>query len=191
MWKVLRCTSVPRLVRPLSIAQTAVPCSSKLALNTNVPRISKRTLNTTAQTIDALDEQATAIVTRTKRGVTKRQIADIIQQCSTICEQGVDTAHTRQLCAIADRLALHNNKSGSTDINILAAYANLYAQLGRPDIVQHAMKRKNTAWSRLPLRMHATQQLALLRFHANTNLLARTDEHGDASRIEQRLMWAT
>ncbi|KAJ2576416.1 hypothetical protein GGH19_002189 [Coemansia sp. RSA 1807] len=191
MWKVLRCTSVPRLVRPLSIAQTAVPRSSKLALNTNIPRISKRTLNTTAQTIDALDEQATAIVTRTKRGVTKRQIADIIQQCSTICEQGVDTAHTRQLCAIADRLALHNNKSGSTDINILAAYANLYAQLGRPDIVQHAMKRKNTAWSRLPLRMHATQQLALLRFHANTNLLARTDEHGDASRIEQRLMWAT
>ncbi|KAJ1855715.1 hypothetical protein GGH12_000990 [Coemansia sp. RSA 1822] len=191
MWKVLRCTSVPRLVRPLSIARTVIPRSSNFALTTAAPSVLKRSINTTAQTIDALDEQATAIVTRTKRGVTKRQIADIIQQCSTICEQGVDTAHTRQLCAIADRLALYNNESGSTDINILAAYANLYAQLGRPDIVQHAMKRKNTAWSRLPLRMYATQQLALLRFRANTNLLARTDEHGDAARIEQRLMWTT
>ncbi|KAJ2500377.1 hypothetical protein GGH96_002793 [Coemansia sp. RSA 1972] len=191
MWNVLRCTSVPRLVRPLPIAQTAILRSSKRALNTNVPRILRRTINTTAQTIDALDEQAAAIATRTKRGVTKRQIADIIQQCSALCEQGVDTAHTRQLCAIADRLALHNNESGTTDINILAAYANLYALLGRPDIVQHAMKRKNTAWSRLPLRMHATQQLALVRFHANTDLLARTDEHNDAARIEQRLVWAT
>ncbi|KAJ2824822.1 hypothetical protein IWW50_003148 [Coemansia erecta] len=163
------------------------PTLTKIAKITRAtPLVLMLRLSTNAHTVEALDQQAKSILSHAPSSSSERQALTIIQKCTALCEQ--DSTHTRELCIIADRLAQHAVARNTANTGIFTAYLDLYAHLGRPDVVQHAIKRESLEWSRLPMHMYAVQQLALLRFRANAGLLARTDASNDAARVETRLL---
>ncbi|KAJ1836734.1 hypothetical protein LPJ63_000054 [Coemansia sp. RSA 2711] len=146
--------------------------------------------NTPNDEIASLDRQASEILARIRTPASERQTVDILQRCAALCDgAGLAAADTRRLCAIADALAQQPDVEGRMQADMFAAYLELYAQLGRPDVTQLAMRRVGAGWSRPPQRVYAAQILALLRFQgdaARGALLARTTD-GDASRVRARL----
>ncbi|KAJ2363525.1 hypothetical protein H4S02_005325 [Coemansia sp. RSA 2611] len=145
---------------------------------------------TLSDEIASLDRQASEILARIRTPASERQTVDILRRCAALCGgAGLAAADTRRLCAIADALAQQPDVEGRMQADMFAAYLELYAQLGRPDVTQLAMRRVGAGWSRPPQRVYAAQILALLRFQgdaARGALLARTTD-GDASRVRARL----
>ncbi|KAJ2842907.1 hypothetical protein IWW36_005741, partial [Coemansia brasiliensis] len=139
--------------------------------------------------IRELDQQATTLLTRILTAGSERQAESIIRRCTELSTTGETT---RAACSIADRLMQTLQKEGELQPGVFAAYVDMYARLGRPDITQQVMEHVGAWWSRPPLCVFAAQQLALMRLVGDTDgLLLKRTTANSSNAIRSRLAYGT
>ncbi|KAJ2015736.1 hypothetical protein GGI14_004088 [Coemansia sp. S680] len=108
----------------------------------------------------------------------------------------ISNTDTLRLCQVADRLSHQTilyRDTVSLSSDFITRYLQFYAYLGRPDITQQAFNRVKRRWRQPSAAVYGAQQLALLRFSADTGyLLTKTTVPGEsandlARKISRRL----
>ncbi|KAJ2453339.1 hypothetical protein EV183_002294 [Coemansia sp. RSA 2336] len=139
--------------------------------------------------IKELDQQATTLLSRVLTTGSERQAESIIHRCTQL---STTNETTRAACAVADRLMQTLQKEGELQPLVFAAYVDMYARLGRPDVTQQVMEHVGAWWSRPPLGVFAAQQLALIKLMGDTDgLLLKRTTASSIDAIRSRLAYGT
>lgn len=115
---------------------------------------------------------------------------DILQSCLKLVQHNkLSASEVLRLCQVAD-LVGHQVifQSARPPHSLLIPYTGFYAHLGRPDITQQIQKRSSAADA---LTLHASQQLAFIRYQTNASLLSKTQTTPELVRQRLRLRTST
>ncbi|KAI9473062.1 hypothetical protein BX667DRAFT_397241 [Coemansia mojavensis] len=173
---------IPQGIQPVSRIRWKLPLyKHRRFLQTNRPDALSE--------IKGLDQQATTLLSRVLTAGSERQAESIIQRCT---ELSTTKETARAACAVADRLMQALQKEGELQPGVFAAYVDMYARLGRPDVTQQVMEHVGAWWSRPPLGVFAAQQLALVKLIGDTDgLLLKRTTASSVDAIRSRLAYAT